>query len=262
MKRGIFIAGHGEFEGIVDGAARRVRAVGGGEYDLAGVSFLPPCRPSKILCVGVNYRDALDARNLTPPSEPLIRVTKPASCQVGHLAPVVKPSWAGRLFFEGELGVVIATRCRGVRAARWRDVVAGYTIFNDFGVRDLQPAPPGAENPFPLAQLVKWKASDTFGPTGPWIEDDLEPGNLRIRTRVNGEVRQDSTTANMVFDLPFLIEYITSFATLEPGDLISTGTPAGAGPVEPGDVVEVEIEGIGVLENSIVDEAHEGPRSG
>lgn len=256
MKRGRFAAEEQAFEGTYDEPNGVILDKQGREYRLDEVRFLPPCRPSKILCVGLNYREALDARQLQAPAEPLIRVMKPASCLIGHKETIIKPDWANDLFFEGEMGIVIGRSCRRVKASQFADVVAGYTVFNDVGVRDF---PPISNDPqariFTYAQLVKAKGSDTFGPIGPWIEDEIDPTNLRLHTYVNGDLKQDSTTANMVFDVPFLIEYITSFMTLEPGDLISSGTTTGVGAINPGDTIRIEIEGIGTLENSVRDEA-------
>jgi 5-oxopent-3-ene-1,2,5-tricarboxylate decarboxylase/2-hydroxyhepta-2,4-diene-1,7-dioate isomerase len=217
------------------------------------VEFLPPINPSKILCVGLNYHDALEARNAEPPPRPLIRVMKPASCLVGHLQPIVKPHFANNLFLEGELGVIIGRRCRNVAAKDWQQVVGGYTIFNDLGVRD-SPSVPEAnrKNQFAFADLIRSKGSDSFGPVGPWVEDELDPSNLRLRSFINDQLKQDSTTAKMVFKIPELIEYISSFMTLEPEDLISSGTPAGACAVNPGDTITIEIDGLGKLVNSVI----------
>jgi 5-oxopent-3-ene-1,2,5-tricarboxylate decarboxylase/2-hydroxyhepta-2,4-diene-1,7-dioate isomerase len=239
------------FNGTFDSASQELHA-SGRHFDPTTVKYLPPIKPSKILCIGINYHSSLRALHLDPPHEPLIRVMKPASCLIGNNEPVVKPNWAGELYFEAELGVIIGSRCRNVKASQWKEVIGGYTIFNDIGVRDFPPLEGHSQLALVFAQLIKSKASDTFGPIGPWIEDDLDPNNLRLRSWVNGEQRQDATTAEMVFRIPELIEYITSFMTLEPGDLISTGTPAGVGPINPGDTVSIEIENIGRLENPVV----------
>jgi 5-oxopent-3-ene-1,2,5-tricarboxylate decarboxylase/2-hydroxyhepta-2,4-diene-1,7-dioate isomerase len=253
MKRVRFEIGGRLGTGVL-GESGIIQAESGERLDPTQVRFLAPATPSKILCIGVNYEDALEALGLPAPAEPLIRVLKPPSCLAGHREPIVKPSWARRLFFEGELGVVIGRQCRNVKAEDAYRVVAGYAPFNDLGVRDFPP-PTSADHSglvMAFAQLVKAKSSDTFGPMGPALENEVDPSDLHIRTLVNGEVRQDSRTSRMVFKIPELIEYITAFMTLEPGDVLVSGTPAGAGPVEPGDVVRVEIEGVGVLENPVV----------
>jgi 2-keto-4-pentenoate hydratase/2-oxohepta-3-ene-1,7-dioic acid hydratase in catechol pathway len=150
--------------------------------------------------------------------------------------------------FEGELAIVIGRRARRVSRARALDVVRGYVCLNDVTVRDLQVKD---------VQYTRAKGFDTFCPVGPRVAEGLDPSRLRLVTRVNGAVRQDSTTADLIFDVPAVVEAASRFCTLEEGDVITTGTPPGVGPLVAGDVVEIEIEGIGVLENPVIDESDE-----
>lgn len=206
--------------------------------------ILPPCKPSKIVAVGLNYRAHAAESGMAVPSEPLL-FFKPPSSVIGHGDEIVYPAISERMDYEGELGVVIRRRARFVAAADALDYVLGYTCANDVTARDLQKR----DN-----QWARAKGCDTFGPLGPFIVTDLDPGSVGIQTRVNGEVRQYSNTSDLVFGVPELINFITQAMTLEPGDVIITGTPSGIGPLQPGDVVEVEIEGIGVLRNTVIAE--------
>jgi 2-keto-4-pentenoate hydratase/2-oxohepta-3-ene-1,7-dioic acid hydratase in catechol pathway len=197
--------------------------------------------PSKIVGVGRNY--AAHARELgnEVPAEPLIFL-KPPSAIVGDGDDVVHPAETADLQFEGELAVVIGRRCRRVSEAEALAHVAGYTCANDVTARDLQRSDD---------QWTRAKGFDTFCPLGPVIVADFDPSNASLTTRVNGEVRQQATTAEMVFSVPRLLSYISGVMTLEPGDVVLTGTPPGVGRVSPGDVMEVEIGGIGVLHNTV-----------
>ena len=210
---------------------------------------MPPVlhvRPSKILGVGLNYRAHAAEMKKPLPDEPLFFM-KPSSALIGPGEAIVRPRGWQRMDFEGELGFVVGRRCRRVKRAQALDVVAGWTIVNDVTVRDLQVKD---------VQYTRAKGFDTFCPTGPRVVPaaGLDPANLRIVTRVNGQVRQDSTTADMIFDVATIIEVASRCMTLEEGDLVTTGTPPGVGPLQAGDVVAIEIEGIGVLENPVVDE--------
>jgi len=207
-------------------------------------------RPSKILGVGLNYRAHAAEMKKAIPDEPLFFL-KPPSALVGTGEAVVRPRGYARVDYEGELGIVIGRRCRRVPRAQALEVIAGYTIVNDVTVRDLQVKD---------VQYTRAKGFDGFCPVGPRILPAGEPPprdaqNLRPATRLNGVVKQDSTTADMIFDLAAIIEVASRCMTLEEGDLITTGTPPGVGPVVPGDVVTIEIDGIGVLENHFVDES-------
>ncbi len=210
--------------------------------DLAEARLLPPVTPSKIVCVGRNYREhAAELGNPMPP-EPLLFLKAP-SALIGDGAPIELPTLSERVEHEGELAVVIGRRC-----ARLRDdedplaYVLGYTCLNDVTARDLQRRD---------VQFTRGKSFDTFCPVGPYVVTGLDPSDLSVVTRVNGEVRQSGRTSAMAFPVPHLLRYISQAMTLEPGDLIATGTPAGVGPLREGDVVEVEVEGVGTLRNPV-----------
>ena len=206
--------------------------------------LLCPVRPTKIICIGRNY--AAHARELgnEPPKEPLM-FFKPPSALIGPGEAVVLPpkDLSEKIEHEAELGVVIGARGRNVLAADAMKLVFGYTCVGDVTARDLQKKD---------GQWTRAKGFDTFCPTGPWIETDLEPSKSRITCRVNGVVRQDAPTSDMLFDVPTLIAYASRVMTLEPGDLLVTGTPEGVGPLAPGDVLSIEVRGVGVLEVPIV----------
>jgi len=212
---------------------------------LSDVTLLAPCKPTKVVCAGRNYAAHIKERGQEWPQEPFLFLKGPNTV-VGHGAEVIRPKGVERFDYEAELTLVFGKRAHRVPAAQWRDYVVGFTCGNDYSVRDWQ-----KEN----VQWFRAKSSDTLCPLGPWIETDVpEPEQLRIRTLVNGDVRQDSNTSDLVFKLPQLVEFLTSTVTFEPGDVVLTGTPSGVGNVDPGDVVEVEIEGIGTLRNTIVEE--------
>jgi 2-keto-4-pentenoate hydratase/2-oxohepta-3-ene-1,7-dioic acid hydratase in catechol pathway len=198
--------------------------------------------PTKIVGIGVNYRAHAAEMGKPLPSEPLMFL-KPPSALIGHDQPIRRPGQYAQVHHEAELGVVIATRAQRVPRERALEVVLGYVCVNDVSVRELQ-AKDG--------QWARAKGFDTFCPIGPRIARGLDPSNLRIQARVNGQVRQDSTTADLIFDVPTLIAFVTEHMTLEPGDVISTGTPAGVANLAVGDVCEIEIEGIGILRNPVV----------
>jgi 2-keto-4-pentenoate hydratase/2-oxohepta-3-ene-1,7-dioic acid hydratase in catechol pathway len=216
-------------------------AESGKELGRESIRLLAPVVPTKIIAVGRNY--AAHARELGNEigQVPLI-FSKPPSSVIGPHDEILLPPESKRVDFEGELAIVMGRRCRRVPRDSWRDVVAGFTCANDVTARDLQKQD---------GQFTRGKGFDTFCPLGPWITTDLDPGDLGVRTRVNGALRQDGRTSEMAFPVPFLIEFVTSVMTLEPGDLILTGTPEGVGPLTPGDVVEVEVEGVGVLNNHV-----------
>jgi 2-keto-4-pentenoate hydratase/2-oxohepta-3-ene-1,7-dioic acid hydratase in catechol pathway len=199
-------------------------------------------QPSKIIGIGRNYR--LHAQELANdvPDEPLIFL-KPLSSVISNGDAIRRPAGYDRVDFEGELGVVIKDRTYRISRDRALDAVAGYVCVNDVTVRDLQKKD---------GQWTRAKGFDTFCPIGPRVVAGLDPSKLHIATRVNGETKQDATTGDMIFDVPTLIAFCSQYMTLEPGDIISTGTPAGVGNLNPGDVVEVEIEGIGILKNPVV----------
>ncbi len=198
-------------------------------------------RLTKIVAIGRNYAEHAKELGNEPPSEPIMFL-KPPSALLPHEGTIVRPPQSQRVDYEGELAIVIGKRARNVRADRWRDFVKGFTCANDVTARDLQKKD---------VQFTRGKSFDTFCPLGPCIETDLDPANLALVTRVNGEVRQNGRTSMMIFSCPAIVEFVTSVMTLEPGDVILTGTPSGVGPLQAGDTVEVEIEGIGILHNHV-----------
>jgi 2-keto-4-pentenoate hydratase/2-oxohepta-3-ene-1,7-dioic acid hydratase in catechol pathway len=198
--------------------------------------------PSKIIGIGVNYRAHAVEMGKGIPEEPLLFL-KPRSALLPSGGVIERPMGYERVDHEGELGVVIGQRARRVSRERALDVVMGFTCVNDVTVRDLQKKD---------VQFTRAKGFDTFCPLGPRIVAGLDPSNLRLVTRVNGQVRQDSTTADLIFDVPHLIAFVSAHMTLDPGDVISTGTPSGVGNLTPGDEVEIEIEGIGILKSSVI----------
>jgi 2-keto-4-pentenoate hydratase/2-oxohepta-3-ene-1,7-dioic acid hydratase in catechol pathway len=211
--------------------------------DLEDVTLLAPCLPSKIIAVGRNYAAHAAEHGAEVPAEPLIFL-KPPSAVIGPQQAIVYPERLSQhVDHEAELVVVIGRRARRVRRVEALAYVLGYTCANDVTARDLQQRD---------GQWARSKGFDTFCPLGPWIVTDLNITDTAVRCRVNTELRQDGRTSDMVFGVDELIAYASAVMTLEPGDLILTGTPAGVGPMLPGDRVAVEIEGIGVLENEVV----------
>ena len=209
-----------------------------------GARLLPPCAPSKIVCVGRNYPEHAKELGNEPPKEPLIFL-KPPSSLIASGDAIVYPTISERVDFEGELGVVIDRRARHVRAADAMQYVRGYTCVNDVTARDLQRKD---------GQWTRGKGFDTFCAVGPCLAapEDVDPSGLRVRTLVDGVVKQDGSIADMMFNVGDIIAYVSEFMTLEPGDLIATGTPPGVGPLQPGCHVRIEINGIGILDNTVV----------
>ncbi|MFC4906179.1 fumarylacetoacetate hydrolase family protein [Actinomadura gamaensis] len=215
----------------------------GQRFPLADVRLLAPILPSKVIAIGKNYAEHAREMGGEPPAEPVI-FSKPSTAVIGSGEAVAYPEkLSERVDYEGELAVVIGRLCREVPASRARDVILGYTCANDVTARDLQKRD---------GQWTRAKGFDTFCPLGPWIETELDPSDLAITTRLNGEVKQQARTSELTHGIPELIEYVTQVMTLLPGDVILTGTPAGVGPMEIGDEVGVEIEGIGTLTNRVV----------
>jgi 2-keto-4-pentenoate hydratase/2-oxohepta-3-ene-1,7-dioic acid hydratase in catechol pathway len=198
--------------------------------------------PSKIIGIGQNYRAHAAEMGKPVPEEPLLFM-KPRTALVAAGEAIERPGGYERVDYEGELGVVIGSRARRVPRDRALAHVLGFCCVNDVTVRDLQKKD---------VQFTRAKGFDTFCPIGPRLVAGLDPRDLRITTRVNGAVRQDSSTSDMIFDVPAIIEFVSAHMTLEVGDVITTGTPSGVGNLTPGDVVEIEIAGIGVLANPVV----------
>jgi 2-keto-4-pentenoate hydratase/2-oxohepta-3-ene-1,7-dioic acid hydratase in catechol pathway len=209
--------------------------------DLEEVSLLAPVRPSKVICVGLNYADHAKELNMPAPEEPIIFI-KPPSAVIGPGKSIFYPLCSAQVDYEAELAVVIKDEVRCVAAASAKDHILGYTCFNDVTARDLQKID---------GQWTRAKSFDTFAPLGPWIESDLDVRDIRVSSYLNGEIKQSSRTSELIFDIPRLIEFISGVMTLFPGDVIATGTPAGVGPMAPGDEIVVEIEGIGRLVNLV-----------
>jgi 2-keto-4-pentenoate hydratase/2-oxohepta-3-ene-1,7-dioic acid hydratase in catechol pathway len=222
---------------------------------IASVRLAAPVpRPPKFLAIGLNYADHIAEAGLPTPDFPVF-FNKQTTCVIGPDDPVHVPCASAMVDYEGELGIVIGRRCRHVPAARAHEVIAGYTVVNDVTVRDWQ---------FKAPTMTIGKSFDTHGPTGPWVvtaDEIADPQDLSIRTWVNDELLQDASTKEMIFDCAAQIETPSTAFTLEPGDIIATGTPAGVGIVrqpvkflQPGDVVRVEIDGIGTLSNPVIAE--------
>jgi 2-keto-4-pentenoate hydratase/2-oxohepta-3-ene-1,7-dioic acid hydratase in catechol pathway len=210
--------------------------------DVSEVKLLAPVTPSKIVCVGRNYQEHAAEMGNKMPDEPLLFLKAPSAI-IGNGDCIELPSASKKVEHEGELGVVIGKQA--YKLSPHDDplnYILGYTCVNDITARDLQRKD---------VQFTRAKSFDTFCPVGPWVETELDPLNLTVKTRVNGVEKQSGRTADMAFSVPFLIRYIANIMTLFPGDLIVTGTPAGVSPLKPGDVVEVDIDGIGVLQNSV-----------
>ena len=210
---------------------------------LADARLLAPVLPrSKVVGIGRNYAAHAAEMGGEVPDEPLMFL-KPNTSVVGPGDPIFYPRQSENVHFEGELAVVIGRICRDVPREKCADVVHGYTVGNDVTARDLQSKD---------GQFTRAKGFDSFCPLGPWIETELDVSDLRVQTFLNGEVKQDGRTSDLIFDVPTLIAYVTSVMTLLPGDVILTGTPEGVGPMSAGDEVEISIQGIGNLTNKVV----------
>ncbi|RNB75996.1 FAA hydrolase family protein [Brevibacillus fluminis] len=211
------------------------------EIEADQVELLTPCTPSKVVCIGVNYKDHALEMGIELPREPLMFL-KPSTSVIGPGQEIVYPSLTDNLHYEAELAVVIKKEARHVKAVDADEYILGFTCANDVTARDLQ---------YGDGQWTRAKSFDTFCPLGPVIAPKVDYQNLRITTTVNGEVRQDSNTNQMVFGIPQLVEAISAVMTLLPGDVILTGTPPGVGALQPGDEVAITIEGIGTLTNRV-----------
>jgi 2-keto-4-pentenoate hydratase/2-oxohepta-3-ene-1,7-dioic acid hydratase in catechol pathway len=213
----------------------------GREWPLGQTRLLAPILPSKVIALGRNYADHAAELGNAVPDEPLIFL-KPSTSVIGPGAPILLPPSSSRVEFEGELAVVIGRPCRDVAAVNAQSVILGYTVANDVTARDLQRAD---------VQFTRGKGFDSFCPLGPWIETELDPGDLSVRTELDDELKQDGRTSDMVHSVAAQIEFISAVMTLLPGDVILTGTPAGVGQMTAGQTVSITVEGIGTLSNPV-----------
>jgi 2-keto-4-pentenoate hydratase/2-oxohepta-3-ene-1,7-dioic acid hydratase in catechol pathway len=227
----------GPLEGSLFGDYRRLDA----DIPLRKVRLLAPVLPSKIITVGRNYVEHTREMEVDVPEIPLLFL-KPPSSVIGSGAPVLLPPQSKQVEHEAELAVVISKTGRWIHPEEAPDYILGYTVANDITARDLERSD---------LQWTRAKSFDTFCPLGPWIETELDPADVLITCRVSGELRQMASSREMVFNIPQLVAFISAVMTLEPGDVIMTGTPAGVGPLRDGDVVEAEVEGIGTLRNPV-----------
>jgi len=227
-------------EELPDGSWRKSDA----SVPLAGARLLPPIVPTKVVALGLNYRNHAVEMKMPIPEEPIIFM-KPATAVVGPGEAIVYPGGGltRRVDYEAELGIVIAQRCHKVKAEDAASVIMGYTCVNDVTARDLQ----GKDG-----QWTRAKSFDSFCPIGPCIQTELNPADVKVRAILNGKVVQESSTSELIFPVPKIIEHVTRVMTLMPGDIIATGTPPGVGPMQVGDTITIEVEGIGSLTNTIV----------
>jgi 2-keto-4-pentenoate hydratase/2-oxohepta-3-ene-1,7-dioic acid hydratase in catechol pathway len=208
---------------------------------LESARLLSPCTPGKIVGIGLNYKDHARERGKPLPHEPLLFL-KPPSALVAPGSPILLPPGVGRVDHEAELAIVIGRPAKDLAVANAGEAILGYTCFNDVTARELQDRD---------GQFTRAKGFDTFAPLGPWIETELDPSDLSIEAKVNGAIRQSSSTREMIFSPAFLVSFVSRIMTLFPGDIIATGTPAGIGALADGDTVEITIEGIGTLTNKV-----------
>ena len=226
----------------IEGAPYRQPKYSNHHYNLSEVKLLSPCTPSKIVALGLNYHSHAREVNMPIPSEPLIFM-KPSTSVIGLEDNIVYPDSSHRVDYEGELGIVIQKRAYRVPVEKALSYVLGYTCVNDVTARDLQ----GKDK-----QWTRAKSFDTFAAIGPCIETELNPGNVDVKTYLNGELKQRVNTSDLIFSAPQMVSFISNIMTLLPGDIIATGTPSGIGPMNPGDTVEVKIKEIGTLRNYVV----------
>jgi len=211
------------------------------EYDLESVKLLAPCTPSKIVAVGLNYNDHAKEMKEDIPATPKIFI-KPSTAVIGPGDQIIKPVMSKRVDYEAEIAVVIKKQAKDISAEQVKDFILGYTCLNDVTARDLQSLD---------GQWTRAKSFDTFAPIGPWITDEIDANHVDIRLLLNGEEKQHSNTSYFIWKIEELVSFISQIMTLLPGDVITTGTPSGIGPMESGDTVEVIVEGIGTLKNTV-----------
>lgn len=233
IEDGMLHVAEGDFFGIFSQTGQRL--------DLDAAQLLPPAAPSKIVAVGLNYKAHSEEFGEDVPEEPKLFL-KPPSAIVAHGEHIVCPKQAKRVDYEAELALVIGKKCAAVSEQTAEEYILGYTCFNDVTARDLQARD---------GQWTRAKGFDTFAPVGPWIETDVNPDSLEIRLLLNGKVKQRSNTSQFIFPVRRLVSFISHVMTLLPGDIITTGTPSGVGPMHAGDTVTVSIEGVGELTNYV-----------
>ena len=212
------------------------------EYKINEIKILPPVFPSKVVAIGLNYKDHAAELGEELPDEPKLFI-KPSTSVIGHDDNIIYPAMSKRVDYEAELAAIVGKKAHKVSVENAKDYILGYTCLNDVTARDLQQKD---------GQWTRSKSFDTFCPIGPVIETDIDPNNIEIYSRVNGVVKQSSNTKNFIFPMFELFSFISHIMTLLPGDIITTGTPSGIGPLKPGDTIEIEVEGIGVLRNKVV----------
>lgn len=213
----------------------------GRQLSLSSVTLKAPCNPTKVVAVGLNYRDHAMELDHEILEEPVIFL-KPVSAVVGPFEPIIIPAMSQRVDYEAEVGIVMKKRCKNVLPSEALQYVLGCTCVNDVTARDLQKID---------GQWTRAKSFDTFAPIGPWVETEVDYANLAVEARLNGRVCQQSNTRFMMHNIPALISFISQVMTLEPGDVIATGTPAGIGPMAIGDTIEIEVSGVGILQNTV-----------
>ncbi len=208
---------------------------------LKKVKLLAPVEPTKIVLVGLNYKDHAKELKMKIPKEPIIFL-KPPTALIAHRENIVYPHDSKRLDYEAELAVIIKKKTKNISCKKVRNYILGYTCLNDVTARDLQKRD---------VQWTRAKSFDTFCPCGPYLETDINPSNLRIKAYLNGILKQDSSTSNFIFSVEEIVSFISKIMTLNPGDIISTGTPPGVGPMKIGDTIDIVIDGIGRLSNTV-----------
>ncbi len=257
MKVGYFLYNNKKFYGIVEdnivyeitGDIYRKFEKTDTKYIIDNLKFLPPANPTKIVAVGLNYKDHAKELKMKIPDEPVIFL-KPPTTIIAHKENIIYPSISKRVDYEAELGIVIKKEMYKIEQNKAFDYILGYICANDVTARDLQKKD---------GQWTRAKSFNTFCPIGPWIfipdkQEDFDPHNLKIQSKVNNEIRQDSSTSNLIFKIDCLLEFISNIMPLFPGDIIITGTPKGVGPILPGDKIEIIIEKIGSLTNFCISE--------
>lgn len=213
----------------------------GNSHSLDEVKILPPVYPSKVVCVGLNYRDHAKELDMELPDEPVLFL-KPPTTVIGHDEAIIYPPESRQVDYEAELAVVVGQTAHKILPEDVPEFIAGYSVLNDVTARDLQQKD---------GQWTRAKSFDTFCPLGPWMETEMDSANQKISMHVNGELRQDSNTRNMIFPVEELFSFISHIMTLNPGDVIATGTPPGVGQLQVGDVAEATVEGVGTLSNPV-----------